>query len=762
MPPYYSASLAAEAINENESTVSMAADLVLLRHRETVEVNGPTNAPCTDGCAKLDKQNNIVKDINRSNGDALMTGIRDFSEPENDKKPGNDAIDAPVHIRIDKGTSSSANSTPSKSTSSSGSRSSAPIEIPSRPITETVHLSLPGAHGHQVHPAAHKRTQSFGSQRPKYDSFKSIPEVTAEARLVLEQYLQRSFSHSDLSPPLKHGAKKNELSIIEEKSGYLAAPPAAEPGAIRETHSDSGADGSVSRNRRPSYATATENLFFPGKPSTTGQAEGQAINEERHTPDSLEWDLRENIADYDRRNSFSSEKESSDEDQEKYHSKKKKNYFKRAQQRIRESFRRRSQSSGLRTPDSDRYRSITPSVTTSASGEILDDNMTDASREQRFQLVSPEVSQDRSFFMSIWRKLRAPSKIRKSSLKKRNSSKSSSSHSDAGAGGGSIESPVKARTPTEIFEDVLNRPSSGPIPSDSSSIGRPTNISRPVSRSGSQRSMSSLRTDKHRPSVHKQHSFRGRCSYAHSHSHSAQGPDRSTLSLPGLVAQGGHEPDIAASNKEARRRALRKQLEENAQSDGIAASKPKTPDGVDGEGSDSGSSPEEKRISNRSLSEQVDMYAKAAEKLDNIADRLTCRSPLPEPGPQGGTSASSLEKKIAEVLRNKGDNMHQSMIPTDAIVQLVKHASYRKFKKVLKNQMRQGENEMAQIALLFEVTRVAVDFAGHGGALAMRLKEMSLKYFEDKFANWVIGQGGWDSVIESEENEEDEDQGTQV
>lgn len=52
-----------------------------------------------------------------------------------------------------------------------------------------------------------------------------------------------------------------------------------------------------------------------------------------------------------------------------------------------------------------------------------------------------------------------------------------------------------------------------------------------------------------------------------------------------------------------------------------------------------------------------------------------------------------------------------------------------------------------QLAAVFHLTKRAIEAAGTGGALAFQIKEMSLKYIEDRFANWIVGQGGWVSFI---------------
>ena len=59
---------------------------------------------------------------------------------------------------------------------------------------------------------------------------------------------------------------------------------------------------------------------------------------------------------------------------------------------------------------------------------------------------------------------------------------------------------------------------------------------------------------------------------------------------------------------------------------------------------------------------------------------------------------------------------------------------------------RDGDSRSFDIYLrLFLVysLQTAVQFAGMGTAVALQIKEMTLQYFEDRFAKWIIGQGGW-------------------
>ena len=82
---------------------------------------------------------------------------------------------------------------------------------------------------------------------------------------------------------------------------------------------------------------------------------------------------------------------------------------------------------------------------------------------------------------------------------------------------------------------------------------------------------------------------------------------------------------------------------------------------------------------------------------------------------------------------------------TPVIRELVKNASYSKFKQVV-NENIGSEPGWQQIAMMFRLTQTSVQLAGMGTAVALQIKEMTLQYFEDKFAGWIVGQGGWVSV----------------
>ena len=68
--------------------------------------------------------------------------------------------------------------------------------------------------------------------------------------------------------------------------------------------------------------------------------------------------------------------------------------------------------------------------------------------------------------------------------------------------------------------------------------------------------------------------------------------------------------------------------------------------------------------------------------------------------------------------------------------------TYSQFKKSVGDAVGK-EIGWNQVSALFNITKRAMQVAGASGALAVQIKEMSLRYFEDTFASWIVGQGGW-------------------
>jgi hypothetical protein len=72
--------------------------------------------------------------------------------------------------------------------------------------------------------------------------------------------------------------------------------------------------------------------------------------------------------------------------------------------------------------------------------------------------------------------------------------------------------------------------------------------------------------------------------------------------------------------------------------------------------------------------------------------------------------------------------------------------TYNHFKNIVQESVGK-EQGWAQVAAVFQITKRAMRLAGQSGAMALQIKEMSLKYIEDTFANWIVGQGGWVGII---------------
>lgn len=68
--------------------------------------------------------------------------------------------------------------------------------------------------------------------------------------------------------------------------------------------------------------------------------------------------------------------------------------------------------------------------------------------------------------------------------------------------------------------------------------------------------------------------------------------------------------------------------------------------------------------------------------------------------------------------------------------------TYNRFKDVVQESVG-NEVGWTQVAAVFQLTKRAIKAAGESGALALRIKEISLEYIENRFAHWIVGQGGW-------------------
>jgi len=71
--------------------------------------------------------------------------------------------------------------------------------------------------------------------------------------------------------------------------------------------------------------------------------------------------------------------------------------------------------------------------------------------------------------------------------------------------------------------------------------------------------------------------------------------------------------------------------------------------------------------------------------------------------------------------------------------------SYSTFQSVINEAIR-GESGLQQIAFMFQLSRAAIEHAGSGTELAVSIKNMTMQYFEQYFAPWIVQQGGWVSL----------------
>ena len=76
------------------------------------------------------------------------------------------------------------------------------------------------------------------------------------------------------------------------------------------------------------------------------------------------------------------------------------------------------------------------------------------------------------------------------------------------------------------------------------------------------------------------------------------------------------------------------------------------------------------------------------------------------------------------------------------VAELVQSTSYGRFQQIVNDSVG-SENGWNQIAQMFRLTQSAVQMAGMETAVARQITDMTLKYFEDRFADWIVGKGGW-------------------
>ncbi|KAL8599136.1 hypothetical protein ACOMHN_007852 [Nucella lapillus] len=174
-------------------------------------------------------------------------------------------------------------------------------------------------------------------------------------------------------------------------------------------------------------------------------------------------------------------------------------------------------------------------------------------------------------------------------------------------------------------------------------------------------------------------------------------------------------------------------------------------------------------IHERTAEEKDEMYGKIAQKLIHIADTFAAESGQSESeghhkeggaaaarlGPEGDGVLSDLEKQILDCLRDAGDR-NADIIDSQAegVIQQTKAQTYERFKATVQQSLG-NDVSWNHVAFLFYTTKGVMSAVGLGSKMAGDAKEMMLHYFSDKFAKWLMDQGGFDSVLSDSDSELD-------
>ncbi|XP_076466759.1 uncharacterized protein LOC143298000 isoform X2 [Babylonia areolata] len=159
----------------------------------------------------------------------------------------------------------------------------------------------------------------------------------------------------------------------------------------------------------------------------------------------------------------------------------------------------------------------------------------------------------------------------------------------------------------------------------------------------------------------------------------------------------------------------------------------------------------------RTEEEKEQMYGKIAQKLIHMADTYAAESGVsdaegfhrdaaaaaPKFCPEGDGVLSELEKQILECLRDAGDRNTQLVdSQAEEMIQQTKAQTYQRFKDTVQQSL--GDNvSWNHLAFLFYTTKGVMSAVGIGSKIASDAKEMTLRYFSDKFAKWLMDQGGF-------------------
>lgn len=151
-------------------------------------------------------------------------------------------------------------------------------------------------------------------------------------------------------------------------------------------------------------------------------------------------------------------------------------------------------------------------------------------------------------------------------------------------------------------------------------------------------------------------------------------------------------------------------------------------------------------FSEKSPAEKEELYERIASQLMTIGDTYTISSQPHDDDSAECAASSSVAGSTRET------NIDLSAV-TSQLLSTAIHG-YSSFQRAINEAIR-GESALQQIACMFHLSRAAIEHAGTSTDLAIRVKDMTIRYFQQYFAPWVVEQGGWESVVESTDVELD-------
>ncbi|CAE1311249.1 unnamed protein product [Acanthosepion pharaonis] len=164
-------------------------------------------------------------------------------------------------------------------------------------------------------------------------------------------------------------------------------------------------------------------------------------------------------------------------------------------------------------------------------------------------------------------------------------------------------------------------------------------------------------------------------------------------------------------------------------------------------------------IEDDSEQNKMALYKRVASKLAIMADEYiqsdsegACSaSEIPVPDT---SELTELEKEIVDHLLSIQGN---TPFPSVAAMEILKQLTYNNFKQIVEAYTK-NKNGFQEVVTLFMLSKAAISLVGAGRALASQVKDLTLQYFEDKCAAYIVERGGWDSVLEdTDEDTENKD-----